>query len=510
MTVKDVTSAMPARRSSGLRGVILGFFGVLGVLSANLPSGGHAAATLGFDDARHLLNRTSFAASPEDIAAFSGLTRQQAVDRLLASNHSIAITAPPAWVDEPFQSLRRFRAMSAEERKLAQREVFQRAFELQSWWLAEMLATRAPIGEKMTLFWHNHFVSSVQKVRSPPLLYRQNVLLRDHALANFGDLLHVVARDPAMLIYLDNANSRRGQPNENFAREVMELFTLGEGSYSEQDVKEAARAFTGWSIDPDTGKFLLRPSAHDDEAKTVLGRSGNYDGDAVLDILLAQPQTAEFIVRKLWREFVSSDPDAAEVTRIARIFRDSRYDIRTALRALLVSDAFYAPGNRGALIKSPIELVVGTLRQFNFTTGDVMPFVVIANQLGQRLFAPPNVKGWPGGEAWINSATLLGRKAFLERVFRVEELRTMTAAGAMAADMGPPKGAARESGERFLRAMLELEFDGGRWLAQFSGGDPGAMQRILLATAPATAAAPGVRGIDLIRYLTQDAAYQLK
>jgi uncharacterized protein (DUF1800 family) len=135
--------------------------------------------------------------------------------------------------------------MSPEERKLAQREIFQRSFELQSWWLTELITTRSPLGEKMTLFWHNHFVSSMQKVRSPQLIYRQNALLRSHALGNFGELLRAVCRDPALLVYLDNAASRKGQPNENFARELMELFTLGEGNYGERDVREAARAFTG-------------------------------------------------------------------------------------------------------------------------------------------------------------------------------------------------------------------------------------------------------------------------
>src|SRR6185503_10785129 len=218
---------------------------------------------------------------------------------------------------------RRLRTMSPEERKLAQREIVQRSFELQSWWLTELIATRAPLAEKMTLFWHNHFVSGLQKVRSPQLLYRQNVLLRKHALGNFGELLRAVSRDPAMLIYLDNASNRREQPNENFARELMELFTLGEGHYGEQDVKEAARAFTGWSVDPDTGEFLFRRPAHDDGVKTILGRTGSFDGSAVLDILLAQPQTAEFVAGKLWREFVSPVPDPVEVRRIARAFRES-------------------------------------------------------------------------------------------------------------------------------------------------------------------------------------------
>ena len=175
--------------------------------------------------------------------------------------------------------------------------------------------------------------------------------------------LHAIARDPAMVIYLDSASNRKGQPNENFAREVMELFTLGEGHYTEHDVKEAARAFTGWSIDPASGAFQFRSGAHDNGFKTVLGNSGNLDGDTVLNILLAHPQTAEFIVGKLWREFVSPTPDTAEVRRIASELRDSGYNIREALRALLMSDAFYAPSNRAVLVKSPVDLVVGTLRQ---------------------------------------------------------------------------------------------------------------------------------------------------
>ncbi len=480
------------------------------LLAAVLAAAPAPAATLGFDNARHLLNRTSFAANPADIDALAGLTREQAADRLLGWTGKPVVTPPPAWTAEPFESRNRFRGMSVEERMLANREMVQKAFALRSWWLTEMLVTPLPLTEKMTLFWHNHFVSGQQKVRSPQLMYRQNDLLRRHALGNFGELLHAVARDPAMVIYLDSASNRKGQPNENFAREVMELFTLGEGNYGEHDIKEMARAFTGWSINPETGEFLFRPFAHDDGEKTVLGRTGNFDGDAALDILLAQPQTAEFIVTKLWREFVSPSPDPAEVRRIARIFRDSRYDIRAALGALLVSDAFYATKNRAALIKSPVELVVGTLRQFNFGTGDVMPFVLTANQLGQALFAPPNVKGWPGGEAWINSSTLLARKSFLERLFRVEELRPMLAA--MDGGMGLPRGVAQidDGRERFARAMMEIRFDSSRWLTQFRDADAASVQRVLLAAAPLTAPAPGVQGMELIRQLTQDSAYQLK
>ena len=471
---------------------------------------------LGFDDARHLLTRTSYAASIEDIESFAKLTREQAVNRLLSWTGKPRITPPPAWVREPVLPASRVREMSVEARRDFQRNNIARGLEMRGWWLQEMVTTPSPLTEKMVLFWHNHFVSSQQKVRQPQYLYRQNVLLREHALGNFAAFLHAIARDPAMVIYLDNASNRKGQPNENFAREVMELFTLGEGHYGEGDIKAAARAFTGWSIDGESGEFLFRPFAHDDGVKTVLGHSGNLDGDAVLDILLAQPQTAEFIVRKLWREFVApqivTEADAAEVRRIADVFRVSHYDIRAALRALLTSDAFYAPRARATLVKSPVDLVVGTLRQFQFTTVDAAPFALVAAQLGQNLFAPPNVKGWPGGEAWINSTTLLARKQFLDRLFRVEELRP---AMMMAANNTPPPGKATPGGpvnemrQRLQRAMADIQFDSQRWLRQ-AGNEPERVQRLVLAMAPQHPLPLDVTGIDVIRRLTQDPVYQLK
>ena len=227
----------------------------------------------------------------------------------------------------------------------------------------------------------------------------------------------------------------------------------------------------------------------------------------MLDILLAQPQTAEFIVRKLWREFVSPEPDVAEVRRIAAVFRDSRYDIRVALRALLTSDAFYAPQYRGTLVKSPVDLVVGTLRQFQFSTGDVAPFALVVAQLGQNLFAPPNVKGWPGGETWINSTTLLARKQFLDRLFRSEAVKPMPMMAANRAQINAAPVV--EMRQRLQRAFSEIHFDSERWLRQ-SGGDAAQVQRLLLATAPQHALPPGVSGIDIVRRLAQDPVYQLK
>jgi uncharacterized protein (DUF1800 family) len=379
-----------------------------------------------------------------------------------------------------------------------------------------MIATPAPLLERMTLFWHNHFVSSQQKVKYVQLMYRQNLLLRQHALGNFAAMLHAAAKDPAMIVYLDSATNRKGQPNENFAREVMELFTLGEGQYRETDIREAARAFTGWSIEPETGAYRWRPFLHDDGPKTVLGQTGNFDGDAVLDILLARPSTAEFITRKLWREFVSPEPEEREVRRIAARFRESGYDIRTALRGLLLSQAFWSQEARGSLVKSPVDMVVGTLRSFQFETGDALPFAIVTAGLGQNLFAPPNVKGWPGGEAWINSSTLLARKQFLERLFRAEEMsRAGQADGSRMQDFTKVKGEGRlgpDGRERFVRALADIHFDSGAWFRGVGDYVPLA-RRAVLATAPADdrlAAPDVVVGKDWLRRLVLDPAYQLK
>jgi uncharacterized protein (DUF1800 family) len=244
---------------------------------------------------------------------------------------------------------------------------------------------------------------------------------------------------------------------------------------------------------------------HDDGIKTILGRSGNLDGDAVLDILLAQPPTAEFVVAKLWREFVSPTPDPSEVKRIARMFRDNRYNVKVALRALLTSDAFYAAQNRAALIKSPVDLIVGTLRQFQFETGDVTPLILASRQLGQDLFAPPNVKGWPGGEAWINSATLLQRKQLLERLFRAQE---PGAPAMVMTRVAEGQNDAAKARERVARAMLAIRFDADKWQSQFRSGTPLPVKVILAGEPVNTQGAEA--GLEGLRQLVLDPAYQLK
>ena len=480
-----------------------------------------AEAPLGADNARHLLNRTGFAASAAEIVEFAKLGRDDAADQLLRAVQINAKQSPPAWVNEPPIAPLKLRDMTQEQRQAELRKNIERAFELREWWFREMLTTPSPLSEKMTLFWHNHFATSQQKVRFTPLIYQQHTMLRRNALGNFGMMLREVSRDPAMLIYLDGANSRKDAPNENFAREVMELFTLGEGHYTEQDIKEAARAFTGWSVDRDTGHFMFRRGIHDYGRKTVLGKTGNFDGDQVIDILLAKPETAEFITRKLWKEFVSPVADETEIRALAEKFRNSGYNIAKLMRAMLTTDAFYAPGNRAALIKSPVELVVGTMKQFEIDAPNLRPFVIASALLGQNVFSPPNVKGWPGGETWINSATLLGRKQLIDRLFRNEDrmevaLRNMDEM-AMRNGENPLPGREARLQRQMERQMGGIRWNIDKWAEKTAGGGVAGnaagvenMTRVVLAVAPQNPAAAGDKPADWARQLVYDPVYQLK
>jgi uncharacterized protein (DUF1800 family) len=419
----------------GRRALGRGFVGGAAALSAGLwptlPL--RAAPAMGFDEARHLLSRTSFGITPAEIRALETLDYAAAVDRLLGNVRRSAATPAPEWVSQgPAEVRRRQRAAEAERKdgvdgKKLQivRPIQEQGRELRNWWVEEMLATDKPLVERMVLFWHNHFTSSMLKVRYAPALFRQNALFRREALGNFSTLLKEIARDPAMLIYLDGMRSVARQPNENFARELLELFTLGEGHYGEADIKAAARAFTGWSVDRETGRFIERSGQHDDGEKTFLGKTGRFGGNEILAILLAHPRTAETIVEKMWREFVSLRPDPAEVRRLAALFRNGRYEIKPLLRALLTSAAFRDPANRGGLIKSPVDLIVGTVHVLGLPVPEKTGLLRMMQGLGQTPFDPPNVKGWSGGESWITTYTLLLRQQFLRRMVEATNVAPM-------------------------------------------------------------------------------------
>lgn len=376
-------------------------------------------------DAVHLLVRTGFDAPSQSIQALSGLTRNEAVEKIV-DQAAAAVTSysvpPPAWA-RSMPDLLRARSVkgmspsSAEAaRRAYQQQLHERSVELQAWSMEQMIHSPAPFAERMVLFWHNNFTSSLSKVRYPGLLFNQDRLLRRYAFGSFAAMLHAVARDPAMIIYLDNETNSKGKPNENFAREVMELFTLGVGHYTEQDVKQSARAFTGWRVDFRKAAFRFDERDHDNGRKTFLGRTGNWNGDDILDIILDQKGVASFIVEKLWREFVSPTPDPTTVARLAGDFRRSGYAIKPLLIELLESDAFWSPSNRDTLVKSPVQLIVGGVRALGIEPVDPLLLVRASASLGQDLFDPRTVKGWPTGVGWIDSETLIRRHQVLSRL----------------------------------------------------------------------------------------------
>ncbi len=272
-------------------------------------------------------------------------------------------------------------------------------------WLNRMAAPlEDALLERMCLFWHGHFACDI-RIGLPAGQYLNT--LRRHALGNFRDLVTAIAREPAMIRYLNNQQNRKERPNENFARELMELFTIGRGHYSEQDVKEAARAFTGWSSDR-TGQFIFRRLLHDFDSKIFMGRTGYFDGDDVIHILLEQKQTARFICQKIYRYFVNEQPDEQRVEAMTEVFF-ADYDIARLMRFVLESDWFYEDRHIGSKIKSHVELTAGILRQLGVRHCNPAALIGIHRAMGQVLFHPPNVAGWPGGKSWIDNSTLMMR-----------------------------------------------------------------------------------------------------
>ena len=284
------------------------------------------------------------------------------------------------------------------------RELLQR---FSDWWVAEMSAGAQPLREHMTLFWHGHFTSSHREVRDAEALIRQNQLFREHALGNFGTLLRAVLRDPAMLVYLDNDQNTKESPNENLARELFELFTLGEGHYTEGDVHEAARALTGWDVRFPEGAVFMR-GQHDRGQKSVLGTSAELDGDGLVDLILAREECARWIAGRILHYFEGREPDPERLERYAEFLRESDYELEPLLRALFVDPDFYAAEVVGTRISGPIEYLVGASRRLGLEPPSRLVWIA-AGQLGQRLFEPPSVKGWEGGRAWIGTSSLLQR-----------------------------------------------------------------------------------------------------
>lgn len=367
--------------------------------------------------AAHLLNRAGFGGPPAGIRRLTDLGPGGAVSALLDYEKIPDATADPVWAKpDPAgnESLREaIQKATPEQRRQIQQQQnrlqVERLTELRGWWLNRMAKGPRPFQEKMVLFWHGHFATSFVKVRNAYYLWRQNELFRRLATGNWLELLTFVGQDPAMLIWLDQAQSRKEHPNENFARELMELFALGEGHYTEKDVTEGARALTGWSLDQLTEKFLYRPFFHDNGVKTFLGRTGSLTGNDVMEQIVAQPQAARFITAKLWNYFAGQPPAIALNDALAAAFRESGNNFKPLLRVMFHSEEFYDAAVIRNAVKSPVQWLIGSVRMLECDLPPTPICEAVLRSLGQDLFAPPNVKGWDGGITWITTNTLLAR-----------------------------------------------------------------------------------------------------
>ena len=348
----------------------------------------------------HLLRRAGFGARPSEWAAFQKMGLQGATQMLLH---------PEQTPDNLKALLEQIGGDYVDTNDLGS---------VRQWWLYRMVHTRRPLEEKMTLFWHNHFATAIYKVDNSNMMWRQNETFRRDGLGSFRTLLQKVARDPAMLVWLDGRDNHAGKPNENFAREVMELFTLGvAGGYSERDVQEAARAFTGWRGEGSApGGYIYDPTLHDDGEKTVLGQTGNWHADDVCDILASHPSTARFISTKLFKFFVHDNPTKVDIDKLAKVYLDKQFDIRAVVESIFTSDVFYSETARFAKIKSPVEFCVMTIRAYDAPLAAARDLQRSLSLMGQDLFNPPNVKGWSEGRDWINTRTLLARVNFASQL----------------------------------------------------------------------------------------------
>ncbi|MCK8521875.1 DUF1800 domain-containing protein [Aquimarina sp. D1M17] len=350
---------------------------------------------------QHLYWRAGFGILPQELKIVRRLSKNEIIERIFDQSSS---TAP---LSMNFGILvKNKKDLSQEERRKLRKLRNSKMTELNTLWVQRLIDTNEVLREKITLFFHDHFAV---RLKTPRACIQLNNVIREHALGNFGTMLMAVSKSPAMLIFLNNRQNREDHPNENFAREVMELFTLGrDNGYTEHDIKEAARAFTGWNFNRD-GDFVFRKVHHDYGTKTILGTTGNYNGEDVIKILLENKQTAKYICAKLYAYFVNDIPNHRHIDELATSFYESNYDLTTVLKTLFKSTWFYDLKNIGVKIKSPIELLVGLSRPLKVGYKDPKVLLYLQRKLNQMLFFPPNVAGWPGGKAWIDNSTLMLR-----------------------------------------------------------------------------------------------------
>ncbi|MGE0600238.1 MAG: DUF1800 domain-containing protein [Dehalococcoidia bacterium] len=395
-----------------------------------------AELTKPIDDPRmraaHLLRRAAWGGTAAQIDEFAALSREEAADRLLnfetADNSALDakiaaanfnLTTPGRGLDNKRPPLIR---------------------DMQRWWLYRMSYSARPLEERMTYIWHGLLTSQLSQIgfQRSKFMVAQNELFRANAVGQYDVLLQAVSKDPAMLFYLNTIESTKEHPNENYPRELMELFSMGEGNYTEDDVRESARAFTGWRLTPpareqppeglserERGEFLdqmwgsyepqfiKNPRIHDGGSKTFLGQTGNFDGEDIVRIILEQPATGRFITSRLFSEFAYRDPDDETVDELVKVWDTSNHNVKEVVRAILVSDEFYSQRAYRSLVRSPIEFMVGAVRALELET-DWLTIEQTASAMDQQLYEPPSVAGWPGGEAWLSSGTFFGRVNFLD------------------------------------------------------------------------------------------------
>src|SRR5436190_5700519 len=398
-----------------------------------------------YDFAAHLLERAGFGGTPEEIQALAKMTPAQAVARLVRFEGTDISKLPPFEHSgihdpglEPFPPSRpavtdmakkNGEALGIKVKPTGNRRLqpivdeffyWLRASVLETnrvsyWWANRMLNSPRPLQEKMALFWHGHYAANEPKVRDYRKLLAELMLYENHGTGNFRDLMVSMAQDPGMLTFLDAGVNVKGAPNENFAREIMEMFTMGVGNYSEKDIREAARAFTGWNyVDL---KFVVNKDQHDDGVKTFLGKTGNFDGVQIIDIIMQQPVTADYIAGKLYRFFVRDNPSPELQKKLGSVLRDHHYEIAPLLEAMFLSRDFYSAASVGTHIKSPVELAVSTYKKLGLENIPGEPdFNSATSALGQRLFSPPTVAGWAGGHSWITPGLLLERGNFIRDI----------------------------------------------------------------------------------------------
>ena len=405
-----------------------------------------------YERAAHLIERAGFGATPDEIREIAAMGPRGAVDRLVNYEEIDSAILPKfeesglwdAGMD-PFPPSRAETVRIARDRGSALgvdvlpagssrrlQPVVDKFFyglranaletrRMALWWASRMVATPRPLEEKMTLFWHGHFATSEIKVRDYRMLLAQNRMLRSRATGNFRDLLVGIMRDPAMLVYLDNGQNVKDHPNENFGRELLELFTMGVGNYSESDIREASRAFTGWTND--VLAFRFDEASHDDGPKEFLGEKGRFGGEAIIDIILDQPVTAEFIASKIYRFLVRENVTDTMRSKLGSVLRQADYELKPLLRTILLSRDFYSADSVATQIKGPVQLFVSTYRKLGLDRAPTVPdFNLLTGRLGQSLFYPPNVAGWAGGRTWITPATLLDRGNSMHGVIWPPEL----------------------------------------------------------------------------------------